>query len=279
MYLSGTPRSSCLFSPCAIIDDELEVTSKTAQHITVDSAPSSLVADREVAEEDGGWQSATNEDGQRQTGQSSQSTGTSQCEIVQGHQHHQELPIMDLFDDINDHMQIELKSEPLSPKIEELESCLLNEQIDLQSDRGLANDANGQQTRQRNGNDNGQHQQPLNETIAPLAELRSLTQNDNTQPDTKHRYATRAFVEQEIKHLNLMTSASATYCRFCRKTFSRAWSLQRHLADTHFYVPQSLSCDQCGRSYKSRNSLVSHKSQYHTRKERKEHEEQCEVTY
>lgn len=31
MYLSGTPRSSCLFSPCAIIDDELEVTSKTAQ--------------------------------------------------------------------------------------------------------------------------------------------------------------------------------------------------------------------------------------------------------
>lgn len=53
------------------------------------------------------------------------------------------------------------------------------------------------------------------------------------------------------------------YCLLCRKSFTRAWSLQRHMADTHFYVPQSFECDVCGRSYRSRNSLVSHKSQYH----------------
>ncbi|XP_012248633.1 broad-complex core protein isoforms 1/2/3/4/5 isoform X1 [Bombus impatiens] len=238
--------------------------------------------DREVAEEDGGWQSATNGDGQRLTGQSSQSTATSQCEMMQGHQQHQELPIIDLLDDINDQMQIVLKSEPLSPKIDELESCLLNEQIDLQSDRGSANNANGQQTRQQNGNNNTnnrQHQQPrttLNETV-PFADLRWLTQNGNMQPASKLRDASRSQVEQELKYSS--RSITGTYCSFCQKTFSRAWSLQRHLADTHFYVPQSLSCDQCGRSYKSRNSLVSHKSQYHARKERKEHEEQCEVTY
>lgn len=53
------------------------------------------------------------------------------------------------------------------------------------------------------------------------------------------------------------------YCPLCRKSFTRAWSLQRHMADTHFYVPQSFECGVCGRSYRSRNSLVSHKSQYH----------------
>nr|CAD7462045.1 unnamed protein product [Timema tahoe] len=55
------------------------------------------------------------------------------------------------------------------------------------------------------------------------------------------------------------------YCPLCRKSFTRAWSLQRHMADTHFYVPQSFECDVCGRSYRSRNSLVSHRSQYHAR--------------
>ncbi|CAK9812401.1 Broad-complex core protein isoforms 1/2/3/4/5 [Anthophora plagiata] len=228
--------------------------------------------DREVAEEDGGWQSATNGDSQqRQTGESSQSTGASHCEVVQAGQQHQDLPIIDLLDDIHDQMQIVLKSEPLSPKIDELESCFLNEQIDLQSDRGSMNNANEQQARQSNGNTR-QHQQPRtlpNETV-PFADLRWLTQNGNLQSTSKIR-------EQELKYTN--RSITGTYCSFCQKTFSRAWSLQRHLADTHFYVPQSLSCDQCGRSYKSRNSLVSHKSQYHARKERKEHEEQCEVTY
>ncbi|XP_029045006.1 broad-complex core protein isoform X2 [Osmia bicornis bicornis] len=236
--------------------------------------------DREVAEEDGGWQSATNGDGQRQTGQSSQSTGTSQCEMVQGHQQHQELPISDLLDDINDQMQIVLKSEPLSPKIEELESCLLTEQIDLQSDRSSANVANSQQTRQQSTNRPHQQQAGTasNETVS-FADLRWLTQNGNHQSTPKLREVSRMSVDQESKHSHSSRSISGTYCSFCQKTFSRAWSLQRHLADTHFYVPQSLSCDQCGRSYKSRNSLVSHKSQYHAKKERKEHEEQCEVTY
>lgn len=250
-------------------------------NLALDSAPSSLVADREVAEEDGGWRSATNEDGERETGQSSQNTGTSQCEVVQVHQHHQELPIIDLLDDINDEMQIVLKSEPLSPKIEELESCLLAEQIDLQTDRASALSAGQQASRQlSNAGSNGRHQQAArtgpNEAV-PFADLRWLAQN-GMQPTAKLRDASRtsSHAEQEQKSNR---SISGTYCSFCQKTFSRAWSLQRHLTDTHFYVPQSLSCDQCGRSYKSRNSLVSHKSQYHARKERKEHEEQCEVTY
>ncbi|XP_053977448.1 broad-complex core protein isoform X2 [Hylaeus anthracinus] len=233
--------------------------------------------DREVAEEDGGWQSATNGDGQRETGQSGQSTGTSQCEVVQqGHQQHQELPIIDLLDDINDQMQIVLKSEPLSPKIEELESCLLTEQMDLQPDP--LSTANSQQNRQQNANRHHHQARTVANETGPFADLRWLTQNENMQPMSKLRESTRTAVEQEHgKHSN--RSNSATYCSFCQKTFSRAWSLQRHLADTHFYVPQSLSCDQCGRSYKSRNSLVSHKSQYHAKKERKEHDEQCEVTY
>ncbi|XP_031783717.1 broad-complex core protein isoforms 1/2/3/4/5 isoform X6 [Nasonia vitripennis] len=63
--------------------------------------------------------------------------------------------------------------------------------------------------------------------------------------------------------------AKRTFCDVCRKSFSRAWSLPRHMADTHFYVPQSLACNLCGRSYKSRNSLVSRKSQYHGKRDRK----------
>lgn len=242
----------------------------------MDSAPSSLVADRVVAEEDGGWQSATNGDSRRQIGHSSQSTGTSQFEMVQ---EHQELPIIDLLDDINDQMQIVLKSEPLSPKMDDIESCLLSEQIDLQADRNSANHVNSQQARQQNGSNSRQHQQSRtvpNENV-PFGDLRWLSPNGQLQPTSKARDVSRTHADQELKYSN--RSISGTYCSFCQKTFSRAWSLQRHLADTHFYVPQSLSCDQCGRSYKSRNSLVSHKSQYHARKERKEHEEQCEVTY
>lgn len=52
-------------------------------------------------------------------------------------------------------------------------------------------------------------------------------------------------------------------CNVCNKTFSRVWSLQRHMADRHFYIPQNIECDLCGRTYRSRNSLISHKSQYH----------------
>lgn len=101
--------------------------------------------------------------------------------------------------------------------------------------------------------------------------------NESAQPVAKVREVSRRNAEQEFKFSG--RSIGGTYCSFCQKTFSRAWSLQRHLADTHFYVPQSLSCDQCGRIYKSRNSLVSHKSQYHARKERKDHDIHCELTY
>ena len=75
------------------------------------------------------------------------------------------------------------------------------------------------------------------------------------------------------------TAKGETFCSFCQKSFSRAWSLQRHMADTHFYVPQSLTCELCGRSYKSRNSLVSHRSQYHARKERRDLDSQMEIGY
>lgn len=236
----------------------------------MDSAPSSLVADQEVAEEDGGWQSAINIEYQRQIQQSNQSTSANRCGETATQSQHQELPIIDLLDNINDQMEIVLKSEPISPRMDEFESCLLSDQTneehaDLDSmacdeDRGDAQQEQKQshQISRRSSN---------NDAASELRWLRP--RNDPLQikhQDTSHN-------EQDQKQSN------STYCKYCRKNFSRAWSLQRHLADTHFYVPQSLSCDLCGRSYKSRNSLVSHKSQYHARKNRKEHDAQCEVTY
>ena len=174
----------------------------------------------------------------------------------QNHQDHQELPIIDLLDDINDQMQIVLKSEPMSPKIdcvEELESCLLEN--DLERLR-------------RN--------QEMNPDSAQFSDLRF--QRGNSHSTERLREFNRRSIEQQESKISTRP-ASGTYCSFCQKHFSRAWSLQRHLADTHFYVPQALSCDQCGRSYKSRNSLVSHKSQYHAKKERKDMEGQMEITY
>lgn len=236
--------------------------------IRLDSAPSSLVADQEVAEEDGGWQSATNIEYQRKIQESNQNTSANRYGETMVQPQHHELPIIDLLDNINDQMEIVLKSEPISPRMDELESCLLSNHTiethtDLDSTHEYRHDGlRDKQQPQTSGRASNNDASPFD-----LRWLRSR----NVQ--SKHVDVPRAHHEPDHK------SSNRTYCNFCQKTFSRAWSLQRHLADTHFYVPQSLSCDQCGRSYKSRNSLVSHKSQYHARKDRKEHEAQCEITY
>lgn len=182
----------------------------------MDSAPlSSLVADREVAGEDGGWRSNITTTCERQR----EYSGPETLPKV-----NPELPIIDLLEDIDDN--ISFKSEPMSPKIEDLDACLLEDSKSPQK----------------------------------VADHHREDRSDRNQESKLHRIG--------------------TYCTFCHKSFSRAWSLQRHLADTHFYVPQSLACDQCGRSYKSRNSLISHKSQYHAKKERKEEMNYLhEVTY
>jgi hypothetical protein len=233
-----------------------------------------LVADQEVAEEDGGWQSAINIEYQRQTQQSNQSTNANRCGETAMQSQHQELPIIDLLD-INDQMEIELKSEPISPRMNEFDSCLLSNQTN--EERANLVSMTRDEDRDDAGSARQERQQPhqisersSSNDDAAAAELRWLRpRNDPLQ--IKHQDTLHS--EQDPKQLN------STYCKYCQKNFSRAWSLQRHLADTHFYVPQSLSCDLCGRSYKSRNSLVSHKSQYHARKNRKEHNVQCEVTY
>ncbi|XP_071569823.1 broad-complex isoform X2 [Temnothorax nylanderi] len=227
--------------------------------------------DQEVAEEDGGWQSTTNIEYQRKIQESNQNTSANRYGETVMQPQHQELPIIDLLDNINDPMEIVLKSEPISPRMDDLESCLLSSHtIERHTDLDSAHEYRHDGLRDK--------QQPQtsgrssNNDVSPF-DLRWL-RSRNGLVQSKHVDASsRAYHEPDHK------SSNRTYCNFCQKTFSRAWSLQRHLADTHFYVPQSLSCDQCGRSYKSRNSLVSHKSQYHARKDRKEHEAQCEVTY
>ncbi|XP_043269706.1 broad-complex core protein-like isoform X2 [Venturia canescens] len=194
-------------------------------------------------------------------------------------QQHEDLPIIDLLDEIN--KQIAFKSEPASPKcnvVDDFESCFVLDDTD--DDYDVGNSHGNGDYRQRNKNRNVAKQ------TTASAENHSSTRklehtSDALKPRVKLRgMSRRPVAETERKYAaHLRTSGSTTYCRFCQKTFSRAWSLQRHLADTHFYVPQSLACDQCGRSYKSRNSLVSHKSQYHARKDRKDHEAHCELTY
>jgi len=244
-----------------------------------------LVADQEVAEEDGGWQSATNIEYQQEIQRSNQSTNRCGEAMVQP-QHHQDLPIIDLLDNINDEMEIALKSEPISPKMEELESCLLSndaheKQADLDSAREDRRHDQGQQ-KQRQQQQQQSRRYSANDAAASFAELRWLrSQSGSWQSKQRQKQRQQESSASRVDRHNEQDqkSSNRTYCNFCQKTFSRAWSLQRHLADTHFYVPQSLSCDQCGRSYKSRNSLVSHKSQYHARKDRKELESKCEVSY
>jgi uncharacterized C2H2 Zn-finger protein len=54
------------------------------------------------------------------------------------------------------------------------------------------------------------------------------------------------------------------YCSICRKSFSRVWSLQRHIDDIHGdNAGRPFICSICQRVYSSRSSLISHKSQFH----------------
>lgn len=187
------------------------------------SPPSSLVADREVVGEDGGWRSTTIDN------RRDEYDGVNQ-----------DLPIIDLLHDITD--DITFKDEPMSPKIDDNINCLLEDDIKYQDMDNLSSTTNKLSDKYDNNDDSSMN-----------------IDNDNSPVLLQQR----------------PSSLTGTYCKFCNKSFSRAWSLQRHLADTHFYVPQSLACDLCGRSYKSRNSLISHKSQYHAKKERKDNETTC----
>lgn len=54
------------------------------------------------------------------------------------------------------------------------------------------------------------------------------------------------------------------YCNICRKSFSRVWSLQRHIDDIHgTSAGRQFICSICQRVYSSRSSLISHRSQFH----------------
>ncbi|XP_046735692.1 broad-complex core protein isoform X2 [Diprion similis] len=255
--------------------------------------------DREVAEEDGGWQSAggggtiatgcKNDARQQQLrksvdGEAIEVSGPRSPVRVENSCQHlgenrggsstpDQFPMIDLLDaDIDDRMQIVFKTEPISPKIEtveDLESCLLLRQDDGGRETGNLGDP-GHPESERNGNaavTSFPHNRNDLQSVQPLPSLHEIRRRPLT-------------IESDVIS-NGRPVGAATYCTFCQKTFSRAWSLQRHLADTHFYVPQSLACDQCGRSYKSRNSLVSHKSQYHAKRERKDIQDSvhCEMSY
>ena len=282
--------------------------------MVLDSAPpSSLVADREVAEEDGGWRSATSgtmchdddeSNPQNQSTSTATATSTSHRESTNDlvdsearNDHDQpDLPIIDLLDDINEHMQIEFKSEPMSPRddmVEDWGSCLL---VDDTNDNYNSTDVVASRNKRHSMSSPNCHRdsyeressqertfQHINKESKVEIHCSSTVgmQNEGLiiQTIPKLREANRRSLDQDAQFQNNHRAGTGTYCSFCQKTFSRAWSLQRHLADTHFYVPQSLACDQCGRSYKSRNSLVSHKSQYHAKKERKDNETHGDVTY
>ncbi|XP_046414701.1 broad-complex core protein isoform X1 [Neodiprion fabricii] len=264
--------------------------------------------DREVAEEDGGWQSAgggtigtgckndAQQQRQQQQQQQQQQRKTvdgvttevsdprspvrteNNCRHLEnrgGPSTPDQFPMIDLLDaDIDDPMQIVFKTEPMSPKIEtvaDLESCLLLRQDDRACESGNFGNP-GNPGSKGDGND---------AAITSFAHNRNDLQAAVQVLPSLHEIRRRPLTIEPEVISNGRSAGAATYCTFCQKTFSRAWSLQRHLADTHFYVPQSLACDQCGRSYKSRNSLVSHKSQYHAKRERKDIQDSlhCEMSY
>nr|BCX71442.1 broad protein isoform ZFb [Pseudothemis zonata] len=74
-------------------------------------------------------------------------------------------------------------------------------------------------------------------------------------PDPKRHWHT---VGESLDHGALPT------CKLCHKSFSRLWSLQRHVEDVHGKrEDRTFVCNLCFRQYRTRSSLISHRSQYH----------------
>nr|BCX71441.1 broad protein isoform ZFa [Pseudothemis zonata] len=80
-----------------------------------------------------------------------------------------------------------------------------------------------------------------------------------------HLLHLRQALQQDFTPIHRQHQGQAQpYCYLCNKSFTRIWSLNRHMADTHCNVVRSFECEVCHRVYRSKNSLVSHRSQYHT---------------
>ncbi|XP_063228315.1 broad-complex core protein isoforms 1/2/3/4/5-like isoform X3 [Bacillus rossius redtenbacheri] len=117
----------------------------------------------------------------------------------------------------------------------------------------------------------------FNFSMAALAADASNMSNLNTQPlppNPDGTPGTSSQAPREGGHYRLQTPSALPcrerggpqppYCRACDKSFSRAWSLHRHLEDVH-RAPggRVFACELCRRAYSSRSSLVSHRSQAH----------------
>ncbi|XP_044584473.1 broad-complex core protein isoforms 1/2/3/4/5 isoform X1 [Cotesia glomerata] len=248
--------------------------------------------DREVTGEDGGWQSATatcesqgDDDDRDNNDDDDEMKPASRAPVstYRGVQTATELPIIELLDDID--AQMAFKTESVSPKIRHETQTLVNSPSYLldKIDNNLAHkDSSCSSPLSAVINPCHFHQDyAFNIDSIPCETLMeegsvsspklkdfSAMMTGSRKSDNEMKISHRAGTSSGIAPSGSGSTSAGAYCTFCRKMFSRTWSLQRHLADTHFYVPQSLTCDQCGRNYKSRNSLISHKSQYHARKER-----------
>ncbi|KAL6263443.1 hypothetical protein P5V15_006235 [Pogonomyrmex californicus] len=52
-------------------------------------------------------------------------------------------------------------------------------------------------------------------------------------------------------------------CPYCRRTFSCYYSLKRHFQDKHEQSDTLYVCEFCNRTYRTKNSLTTHKSLQH----------------
>ncbi|KAG8223676.1 hypothetical protein J437_LFUL004041 [Ladona fulva] len=104
------------------------------------------------------------------------------------------------------------------------------------------------------------HPEPL--IFCPLVAEEGPKQQEE---QSLHLLHLRQALQQDFSPIHRQHQGQAQpYCYLCNKSFTRIWSLNRHMADTHCNVVRSFECDVCHRVYRSKNSLVSHRSQYHT---------------